>query len=276
MKNKIKIIYEHRGRTKLPILMYHEVSDEPEKNKVIRNTNPAYSLSVAQFSEQMEYLYENGYKTLSLNELIDYPSSNREKNVVITFDDGWENNYTNAFPILMKWGLTATIFVITDCIGQPRYVNWNQLEDMNKKRISIQSHTSSHRPLSILETDEIMCELEGSKKSIEEHLGNRVDFLSLPHGMINQKVIDLAQAVGYKAILTSEPGYSHSYNNPAILRRINISDRYEIGSFEKIIQVDHSFILSLILAKKIKNFTRKLMGYNNYRKLYRLRNRIEE
>ncbi|MFX0124538.1 MAG: polysaccharide deacetylase family protein [Candidatus Hodarchaeota archaeon] len=272
----MKILYEHRGRTKLPILMYHEVSDPPEKKRVIRNTNPAYSLSVAQFSEQMEYLYENGYKTLSLNKLIDYPSSNHENNLIITFDDGWANNYTNAFPILMKWGLTATIFVITGCIGRPRYLDWNQLEEMNKEGISIQSHTCSHRPLTVLENHEILYELQGSKKSIEEHLDKRVDFLSVPHGMINQKVIDLAQAVGYKAILTSEPGYSHSYDNPAILRRINISDRYEIGSFEKIIQVDHSFIISLILAKKIKNFTRKLMGYNNYRKLYRLRNRIEE
>jgi peptidoglycan/xylan/chitin deacetylase (PgdA/CDA1 family) len=257
--------------------MYHEVSDSPEKNKVIRNTNPAYSLSVAQFSEQMEYLYENGYKTLSLNKLIDYPSSNREKNVVITFDDGWENNYTNAFPILMKWGLTATIFVIIGCIGRPRYVDWNQLEEMNKEGISIQSHTSSHRPLSILETDEIMCELEGSKKSIENHLGTRVDLLSVPHGMINRKVIDIARAVGYRAICTSEPGFSHLYGDPpAILKRINISDRCEISTFEKIIQAKRMLILPLIASKKIKNLTRKLLGYNNYRKLYRFRYRTEE
>jgi peptidoglycan/xylan/chitin deacetylase (PgdA/CDA1 family) len=272
----MKILSKHLSRTPLPILMYHGVSETHEREKRTCKTNPAYFLSIRQFTDQMEYLYENSYKTLSLNELIDHGGYNYGKCVVITFDDGWENNYTNTFPILMKWGLTATIFVITGCIGQLGYMDWHQLEEMNKEGISIQSHTCSHRPLSILETDEIMCELEGSKKSIEDHLGKPADFLSLPHGMINHKVIDVARAVGYKAVCTSEPGFRHSHGNPAILRRINISNRYEILTFEKIIKADHMFLPSLIISDKIKNLTKKLLGYNNYRKIYELRYRIKE
>ena len=155
-------------------------------------------------------------------------------------------------------------------------MGWDQLREMNKEGISIQSHTASHKPLSVLETNEIMYELEESKKSIEDQLGSAVDFLSAPHGMINHKVIDIAREVGYKAICTSEPGFTHSWSNPAILRRINISDRYEIVAFKKIIQANYMAIISVLFSKTVKNLTKKLLGYNNYRKLYRLRYRIGE
>lgn len=268
-------IFPKYDRTKrVPILVYHQVSEAPERKKKIRNTNPAYSLSIRQFTEQMEYLYENDYQTLSLNEFMNAVPDNNVKRVVITFDDGWANNYTNAFPIMKQLGLMATIFIVTDFVGQSKYIDWNHLREMNKEGISIQSHTVTHRPLTGVETKEITYELDRSKKSIEDHLGKRVDFLSVPHGMINQNVKDIARAVGYKAICTSDPGFSHSYSNPAILRRINISDHYEVSTFEKIIQADHMFILSLLLSKKIKNLTRILLGYNNYRKIYRLRYRI--
>ena len=256
--------------------MYHEVSEVPERSKRIRSTNPAYSVSLTQFREQMEYLHEHGYHTLSLNQVINAKVSLNHKTVALTFDDGWSNNYTNAFPILKKHGLTATIFIVTNFVGKHNYMDWHQLREMNKEGISIQSHTASHRPLSVLETNEIMYELEESKKSIEDQLGSAVDFLSAPHGMINHKVIDTARAVGYKAICTSEPGFTHSWSNPAVLRRINISDRYEIVAFKKILQANHMAILSVLFSKTVKNLTKKLLGYNNYRKLYRLRYRIGE
>lgn len=256
--------------------MYHEVSEIPERNKRIRSTNPAYSVSLEQFREQMEYLYENGYHTLSLNEVIDAKTSLSHKTVALTFDDGWANNYTNAFPILKKFELTATIFVVTNFVGNHNYMDWRQLREMNKEGISIQSHTASHRPLSVLETHEIINELDGSKKSIEDHLGSAVNFLSVPHGMINHKVIDTARSVGYKALCTSEPGFTHSWSNPAILKRINISNRCEIATFEKFVQANQMAVLSVLFSKTVKNLTKKMLGYNNYRKLYRLRYRIGE
>jgi peptidoglycan/xylan/chitin deacetylase (PgdA/CDA1 family) len=256
--------------------MYHSISKVSEREKRMRNTNPAYSLSVREFSEQMHYLHENDYRALSLNQLID-PTVNRYlKGVVITFDDGLANNYTNAFPILKKLNLTATIFVITDFVGKAKYVDWGQLKEMSGEDISIQSHTMTHRPLPLLETNEIMYELDKSKKSIEDRLGSVVDFLSVPHGMIDQKVIDVAQAVGYRGVCTSEPGFSHVYHYPAILRRIRISDRYRISDFEKIVDASYVPILAAILSKKVKNLIRTLLGYKNYRKLYTLRYRIGE
>ena len=256
--------------------MYHEVSEVTERNKKTRHTNPIYSLSIEQFREQMEYISKNGYQTLSLNELIDHTTHDHQKSIVITFDDGFADNYTNAFPILKSLGLTATVFVVTDFVGKPKYMSWQQLRQMNTEGISIQSHTVSHRPLTVLKTNEIIYELDGSKKRIEDHLGAPVDFLSVPHGMIDEKVVGVARSTGYRAICTAEPAFSHSYGNPAILNRINISDRCEIATFEKLVQANQMATLSLLLPKKIKNFTKKLLGWKNYRKIYRLRYRIGE
>ena len=272
----MKSFSNYQKGPRIPILMYHEVSEVTERRKKTRSTNPAYALSIKQFHNQMNYLHKNGYQTLSLNELLNNKTPAYQRSLIITFDDGWANNHTNAFPILREHGLSATIFIITGFIGQSDYLDWNQLREMDKEGMSIQSHTVSHKPLVGFPRDQLMYELDASKKSIEDNLGKQVDFLSVPHGMINRKVVDMARTLGYKAICTTEPGFSHRYGDPAIFKRINISDRYQIDTFEKIVQINRTIILSLIFFKKIKNLTRKVLGYNNYRKVYRFLYRIGE
>jgi peptidoglycan/xylan/chitin deacetylase (PgdA/CDA1 family) len=261
---------------KIPILMYHQISEVPERGKRIRRTNPIYSLSVENFHEQMRYIHNNGYQTLSLKEIIDTVRYNQQQSVVITFDDGFANNYTNAFPILKKYGMTATVFVVTEFVGKGEFIDWNQLREMSGEGISIQSHTASHRPLSVLQGAEIAFELETSKKTIEDQLGSPVIFSSAPHGMIDQRVIDVARSVGYKGICTSEPGFRHSYGNPAIFKRVNIPDGWGIWKFRKIVGSDSFFILPTLFSKKIKNLAKRCLGYDNYRRMYRLRFRIGE
>jgi peptidoglycan/xylan/chitin deacetylase (PgdA/CDA1 family) len=224
----------------------------------------------------MNYLHKNGYQPLSLNELLDNKTPAYQRSLIITFDDGWANNYTNAFPVLRKHGLSATIFVITGFVGRSDYLDWNQLREMNEEGMSIQSHTVSHKSLVGLRKYQLIYELDASKKSIEDNLGKQVDFLSVPHGMVSRKVVDMARTLGYKAVCTTEPGFSHIYGSPAIFKRINISDRCQIDTFEKIIQKNRTIIVSLVFSKKIKNLTKRVLGYNNYRKVYRLLYRIGE
>jgi peptidoglycan/xylan/chitin deacetylase (PgdA/CDA1 family) len=259
---------------RIPILMYHEVSDHSEPSKKKRHTNPAYCISANQFREQMEYIHNNSYKSLTLNELLDIRNDAHKKSVILTFDDGWNNTYTNAFPILKELGLTATVFVITDLVASPNYLSWQNLVEMTERGISIQSHTVTHQPLAELKANEIKYELEQSKKIIENHLGTLVDIISAPHGMINQTVIDILRSVGYKALCTSEPGFSHSDGDPAILNRINISSNYDILTFAKILEADQFTIFPAAISKKTKNLIRKVLGYHNYRRLYQLSYRI--
>ena len=308
---------------KIPILMYHTVLNVQERAKKIRNTNPAYSLSVNQFREQMEYIHKDGYKTLHLDQVLSLPSPFKkedvipakagiqkdtgfrismrvyaksrsdkcgmtdslrntslhlnentqipEKSLVITFDDGWADNYTNMFPILKEYDLTATIFVITGFIGQSNYMDWNQLREMSEAGISIQSHTASHKPLAQLSKAEIEYEIETSKKTIEDALGEKVSFLSLPHGVFNDKVLKIAQDAGYQAVCTSDPGYSHEYKNLPVMKRINISDQFQMGTFNKILEKNEAVIFPMLLSKKVKNMAKKVVGYDLYRRFYNRR-----
>ena len=296
--------------------MYHTVLNVQERAKKIRNTNPAYSLSVNQFREQMEYIHKDGYKTLHLDQVLSLPSPLKkedvipakagiqkvtgfrikcgmtdslkntslhinvdthvpEKSLVITFDDGWADNYTNVFPILKEYGLTATIFVVTGFTGKENYMDWSQLREMSETGISIQSHTVNHKPLAQLSKSEVEYELETSKKTIEDHLGTQVNFLSLPHGVFNDKVLGMAQEAGYQAVCTSEPGYSHEYTHLPVMKRINISDQLPIDKFKKILERNESAIFPIVLSKKVKNIAKRLIGQEKYRKIYQLRYRVK-
>jgi peptidoglycan/xylan/chitin deacetylase (PgdA/CDA1 family) len=224
----------------------------------------------------MRYIHEKTYKALSLRELIDPVGYNHQKGIVITFDDGFANNHTNALPILKAFGLTATIFIITDCVGKHKYMDLHQLKEIEESGVSVQSHTVSHRPLTMLARHKILYELEGSKKWIEDHLSNSVDFLSAPHGMIDRRVLDVARSVGYRAVCTAEPSFSHSYGDPAVLNRINISDRCHMSTFQRLVEANRIAILPLKLSKILKNFAKKGLGWGNYRRIYRLGYRIGE
>ena len=103
-----------------------------------------------------------------------------------------------------------------------------------------------------------------------------VNFLSAPHGMVDEKVLGVAKSIGYRAVCTTEPAFLHSYGNPAIINILNISDRCEIATFEKFVQRNQMAILSVLFSETVKNLTKELLGYKNYRKLYRLRYRIGE
>ena len=155
-------------------------------------------------------------------------------------------------------------------------MDWKQIEEMNSKGISIQSHTVSHKPLSVLSASKIKNELSSSKRSIEHILHSPVHFFSSPHGMIDQRVMEIANSLDYRGICISEPGYHHNFGIPAVFKRINISDQYDLATFQKIVQMDLAPLLSSLLSKKFKNLIKSILGYNNYRKLYRLRYRIED
>ncbi|CAG1010348.1 hypothetical protein ANRL4_04177 [Anaerolineae bacterium] len=258
----------------IPVLMYHEVTATSEQDKAVRKTNPAYCVTENSFRQQMEHLAASGYRSLDLDELLaDGPGT---KGVIITFDDGWDNNYSAAWPILDALGLTATIFLVSGFMGQPGYLTWDQVRDLAYAGVSIQSHTVSHRPLGLLTDGEIRSELEDSKKTIEDRIGRAVHHISMPQGVFDSRVINLARQAGYRSVSTSEPGVRHTTGTPAVISRINVSAKYDLPTFGRIIDGDSSLLLPMILNKKAKNFVKSLVGYGTYRKLYRFCYRIDD
>lgn len=262
-KNKAKIC--------VPILGYHEVSEYIERNEKIRSMHPSYCLSTGQFESQVEYLYNGKFKSLSLAELLKrntFDLQNRDKRVVITFDDGHVGNFIYAFPILKKFNFVATFFVTVNWIGNSKMLNWEQLVEMSKSGMSIQSHGMIHTPLASLSKGEIKYELLKSKEIIEDKIGKEVKFLSVPHGSIDSRCKEIAKEIGYQGICTSKVGY-FTYCDYFEIERVLIAQRYGIEKFRRIMELNHLTITELKINKQFRNSLKRIIGIDAYRKIYR-------
>jgi peptidoglycan/xylan/chitin deacetylase (PgdA/CDA1 family) len=257
-----------------PVLMYHEVTDTPERMKENRKIDPTYSLSTEQFNDQISYLNKSGYKTVSPDEII-CQQPNGKKICVITFDDGYLGNYKFAFPILNKYRFSATIFVTVKGISYDSYMSWDQLRELSNNGFSIQSHTMTHRALEELNDRDIFYELSESKKIIEQQLGKSVNYLSLPFGSGNKRVFEIAGEIGYRAVFTSSLYDIDLNQKPAKIGRIAIKDRYNQDAFQNIIVKGSKIYYKMKISSSIKDMLKKIVGINNYRRVYRLVYRIE-
>jgi peptidoglycan/xylan/chitin deacetylase (PgdA/CDA1 family) len=175
------------GKASIPILMYHSIADEDEAG-----VHPYHRTATAPpvFAAQMESLHQAGLSVIGLTEAIRRFSELEaaKSSVVITFDDGFHNFYTNAFPILNRYGFTATMFLPTAHIGESRLsfkgkecLCWGEVRELQKERISFGSHTVTHPQLHNCHAHSIKEEIADSKKTIEQKLGCIVQSFSYPY-----------------------------------------------------------------------------------------------
>ena len=211
-----KTIDEIASGAKILVLNYHQVGSNFTPLCVPTNL----------FDEQMAYLKDNGYVTITPEELYEGLEGSitlPERPVLITFDDGYVDNYNNALPILKKYGMRATIFIVPAFTGNnANYLNWDQLKEMERNGITIQSHTLNHRALEELPDDEIRAELLNSKIMLEKNLGHPIDFLAYPTGTYNLHIAGIAKDVGYKASFTIKYGNVDKGSNIYALERVPI------------------------------------------------------
>lgn len=201
---------------KVIILNYHKVDD----------TNIALSVAPQEFEKQMVYLKEAGFQTIAPDELAAYLEGQGDlppKPVLITFDDGYADNYINAYPVLKKYGFKAVIFVITDYLDQyPAYFTWAQAKEMSQNGITIASHTMGHRSMTDLTDEELVKELEGSASAIKAHLGQDAQFVAYPTGTYNLHTADVVRKCGYRAAFTIKYGNVDKASNLYALERVPI------------------------------------------------------
>jgi peptidoglycan/xylan/chitin deacetylase (PgdA/CDA1 family) len=176
--------------------MYHAVGD----TKQIGGADPHYAVTAKQFEKQIEAIAES----IPLAHQVDNDS--KISTHCITFDDGHISNYLVAFPILKKHGLAAEFYVNSSTVGTGCYMSWQQLEEMHKAGMSIQSHGHTHSYFSDMTDEQIESELQTSKQMIEQRLGNRVTVFAPPGGRIDKRVVKAAKHIGYECIATSRPG----------------------------------------------------------------------
>lgn len=194
------------------ILCYHRVNDQE---------NGYLSVPVDAFHEQMRWLSENGYRSASLADLLDGKAD--EKSVVISFDDGYEDNYQNAFPIMKSYGFQGIIFLIAKKIGEPSYLKISQIEEMMKSGFEFGSHTLSHPNLKTLTTDEKRHEIADSKIALEKLFDKPFEFFCYPFGHFDAEAAQIVKESGYRGACCNAPGANAEISNPCLLRRTEVA-----------------------------------------------------
>ncbi|MBP2662695.1 MAG: putative xylanase/chitin deacetilase [Firmicutes bacterium] len=180
------------------LLMYHDIK-EAEIN--------GFDVSVKDFSQQMDWLAANNYKTLSMHEFVECLTQNTpfpKKSVLITFDDGYDGITRYAVPELRKRGMNATFFIIKDRIGTKltdySYLTEQQIKELSKDPLfSIQAHTLTHADLTKISAEQLQDEVAGSKKFFTELTGTQCETIAFPYGFYNKSVLNAVEKADYKA-----------------------------------------------------------------------------
>jgi len=190
----------------------------------------------ANFDAQMEYLAIEGYTPITVAMLAEhllYGTPLPAKPIVLTFDDGYIDNYQFAFPILKKYKFVGTFNVVTDFIDgkRPGYMNWNQLEEMAIEGMEIGSHTLSHPDLYRKPRATQVKELAESKATIEARIGTPVTTFCYPAGKYDATTLSVLREAGYTAALTEIQGTRQSTENLLELRRIRVRGSYSVADY---------------------------------------------
>ncbi|MHB8841240.1 MAG: polysaccharide deacetylase family protein [Candidatus Aquicultor sp.] len=210
-------------RQVIPVLLYHQILP-----------NPTNSITTAPevFDRQMKTLYDLGYKTITLDQL--YANLTRgkplpKKPVLITFDDGWKNQYQNAIPILLKYKFKAAFFVNPQTINFKNriFMNTVDLVDLDKHGFDVQSHTWAHSNLIIKHGEtstayraRLTHELKDSKVWLEHLLKKRMKYFAYPYGLYNSFVVKAVADTGYKMAFTVNSGKNmEGEQSPLLLKR---------------------------------------------------------
>ena len=218
---------------KVPILMYHYISLPPEDADKYR-----IDLSVApeDFQQQMAYLAENGYNTITFEDLSRAIADKQDlpdKPVIITIDDGYRDNYENAFPILQEYGLKAMIFLVTDPIdqGNPNYMSWAMVEEMAAAGIRFGPHSKTHPDLRGQSRSTLIWQILGSQETIAAHIGYTPLYFSYPSGRYDKDTMAILQELNFWGAVTTMGGKWHGFNDRFEWTRVRVHNYTALPEF---------------------------------------------
>jgi peptidoglycan/xylan/chitin deacetylase (PgdA/CDA1 family) len=154
-------------------------------------------------SRQLVSIREHGYRVIRLYDAWAPLDDGERPAVVLTFDDGRAADYEVTFPILLAADVRAEFFINTAKVGQPGYLTWSRIAEMQRAGMLFQSHAHDHVALPALSARLLRSELRTSKRLLEDFLGRGVDFLAAPHSLVDRRVIDAVQEAGYQAVCAS-------------------------------------------------------------------------
>ena len=227
-------IFVHNGPGKVivPILLYHHILEG-------KSPNP-YSVSAGNFQEQLSYLKEYEYHTISLSQLIqaitvgaDLP----EKSIILTFDDGNKNVYLNAFPLMKEFGFIGEVYIIANRIDAEGFLTRKQIMELLSSGWEIGSHGMKHIDL-VLNPEALRDEIGTSKKKIEDMLDIKLTSFAYPYGKATKITMDWVRQIGYLVGMGLGISNQHNKENLFYLNRRQVESDMDISDFVKLLAIN--------------------------------------
>jgi len=207
----------------VPVLMYHSVSPQASKKNRL-------AVSPQSFERQMRFLKTLRYNVVAIEDLAAMVREGKKlpaRTVAVTFDDGYEDNYTYAFPVLKKYGFPATVFIIVNEVGRAAgdRLSWQEILSMQEAgNITFGSHGLNPEPLvNLTSQEQVKREISDSKSILEERLTRPVCVFSYPEGRFNSSIRSLVIQAGYSVAVTTNPGKGFPNDDVFALKRLRIS-----------------------------------------------------
>lgn len=209
----------------VPVLYYHHIQRSEDAAK---RQQTSLSVDVNLFDQQMKYLVDHGYTTISAEDLVNAllnKSTLNPKSVVITLDDGYIDAYTNAFPIAKRYSIKLNLMIPTGLLNNSDYMSWDNLKEMvNTGLVFAYDHSWSHFSLPRGDEKKIENEVMLGKQQLEEHLGKTIKIFTYPYGSYNNLSISVLQKNGFVAAFTTAPSFTQCDSFMMTLHRNHIGN----------------------------------------------------
>jgi peptidoglycan/xylan/chitin deacetylase (PgdA/CDA1 family) len=216
------VIPPGRPEVTVPILMYHYIRYYNNPSDPVGDD---LSVSPDDFRAQMDYLKQNGYHPVDFSDLRGYLHGTQvlpARPVILTFDDGYADFYTTAYPILAQHNFKAVSYVVPGFLGRGGYMTAGQVLELDRNGVQIASHTWSHRDLTTLPPDQLRAELQSSKAYLEQLLAHPVVDFCYPAGRFDPAVVEAVAESGYQTATTTQLGYRHSLADAITWARVRV------------------------------------------------------
>jgi peptidoglycan/xylan/chitin deacetylase (PgdA/CDA1 family) len=216
--------------------MYHYISEPPPGADVYRRD---LSMAPAEFEAQLAWLRDQGYESITLTDLVynlalGWPLP--DKPIVFTFDDGYVDNYTNAFPLLQKYGYVGTFFLVTGSIDfeDPAYLTWEMVQEMHQAGMDFQPHSYRHFDLRDKDMDFLIFEILAPKEAIEARTGETIRFFSYPSGRFDDQIVAVLKSAHFWGAVVTEQGATHTSDGLFELNRIRVRGGHTLEDFKEL------------------------------------------